>query len=316
MVADVGGTNTRIALFNSQQRELQHCVNYSNDDFARFEDVLASWLGSLPLATPQDCCIAVAAPHDGDSVVMSNRDWAFSCRALQQAFGFSHFTRLNDFEANAHALPHLTDTDTAVLQAGHPTGNHKLAVIGPGTGLGGATLDKTLEMAWPSEPGFMGLCPGNVFEREVLEQLHQEHGRVYAELVLSGPGLERLYQAITTLNGTPASLSTPAAISSAAAGKQDAAAVQTLQMFCGLLGAFCGDYILANGAFGGLYLAGGIAPQILPELRRGQFIQRMCDKGVMSSRLENVPAHVIMREHPGLLGAAHAPLRQNESLES
>ncbi len=118
LVADVGGTNTRIALFDPVVAEFRSLVTYTNREFERLEDIIATWLDSATAAVPEVCCIAVAAPPSADRVVMSNIDWSFSCRELASMFGFRTLLRLNDFEANAYALPHLADSDRKLLYPG------------------------------------------------------------------------------------------------------------------------------------------------------------------------------------------------------
>ena len=106
LVADVGGTNTRIALFDPAAAEFRSLATYTNREFERLEDIIARWLDSTTGTVPELCCIAVAAPPSADRVVMSNIDWSFSCRELASRFGFRKLLRLNDFEANAYVLLH------------------------------------------------------------------------------------------------------------------------------------------------------------------------------------------------------------------
>jgi len=309
MVADVGGTNTRIALFDGSDGAFRAEHHYRNRDYDRFEDVIAAWLDALAEATPAEGCIAVAAPHSGDRVEMVNMDWSFSCRDLAANFGFNGFRRINDFEANAFALPYLGPNDAAALHDGRGAGG-KLATVGPGTGLGGATLEEVagIHYACACEPGHMGLSAGSREELELFSLLLSRHGDLYAELLLSGPGLQRLHLALAEIRGDKVdSLPAPVISARAVAGK-DPLCAQALHIFCALLGSTCGDFLLANGAYGGLYLAGGILPQIIPFLRESDFHPRLVAKGAMRDQLGGVPVSVITRPAPGLLGAAHAPL--------
>ena len=82
-----------------------------------------------------------------------------------------------------------------------------------------------------------------------------------------------------------------------------------LQTFCALLGSACGDFVLSNGAYGGLYIAGGIVPRMIPFLEASNFLSRFQNKGAMSQHLAQVPIYVITTEQPGLIGAAYAPLQ-------
>jgi len=310
LVADVGGTNTRIGLFDPRTDALAHVTEYRNRDFDNFEALVGRWLDALPVTRPRQGCIAVAAPPAPDLVRMSNLNWSFSCSDLAARFGFERLGWINDFVANAHALPHLGDSDRAVLHPGNPTQPHRLAVVGPGTGLGGAVLDRSGErpLSYPCEPGHMGLSPGSAIELEVFSALLKRYPDIYAELLVSGPGLARLHGVLCELEGGPATAMAPEDISRQGQSKSDPACARTLQVFCELLGSVCGDFLLANGAYGGLYLAGGIVPGLIEFLPTTGFQERLVSKGAMRGFLEAVPVQVITARHPGLIGAAHAPL--------
>ena len=188
LVADVGGTNTRLALFDPRSNALHSVTTYTNREYERFEDIISLWLGSLDRAAPTQCCIAAAAPPSGDQVTMININWSFSCRELAANFGFGRLARINDFEANAYALPHLAETDYTPVHAGQKDATGALAVVGPGTGLGGATLDTIAgsHRARACEPGHMGLAPATDLELELYRLLLVRHGELYAELLVSG----------------------------------------------------------------------------------------------------------------------------------
>lgn len=310
IVADVGGTNTRIALFDSAVGELRALHVYRNRDYSGLESVISHWLEVLPEPVPDSCCIAVAAPPSDDRVVMFNLDWSFSCRELAAHFGFRQWRRLNDFESNAHALPFLAESDRRVIHQGQAGQTGRLAVMGPGTGLGGAVLDQVdgVPRSLACEPGHSGLSPGNDLELELFRMLLPRYGNIYAELLVSGPGLLRLYLALGEIRGEPTGDLRPAEISARAIASQENLCVLALDTFCALLGSACGDFLLANGAYGGLYLAGGILPGMIPYLGNSGFQQRLCTKGGMVENLDKVPVYVITTGQPGLIGAAHAPL--------
>ena len=311
VVADVGGTNTRIALFDEARAEFRALTHYLNRDFDRLEDIFRRWLGGLDEPPPEKCCIAVAAPPSADLVVMSNRDWSFSCREFAAELGFAQLRRLNDFEANAYALPHLLDDERLLLCDGRPdTGTGRLATVGPGTGLGGACLDlhNGNARSFACEPGHMSLGPGNPLELEIFRRLLTLHNNIYAELLVSGPGLARLYHTIAEVRGEATTSLEPADISRLAVAGKDSLCVLALQTFCALLGSVCGDFLLANGAYRGLYIAGGIVPRMTDFLAASDFRRRMVEKGAMKQTLSGIPVYVITTGQPGLIGAAHVPL--------
>jgi len=307
-VGDIGGTNTRLALFDPGSGALSAVRNYLNRDYGSLEEIIAEWLAELKDTAPGDCCLAVAAPPFEDRVSMLNIDWSFSISEIADRFGFRRMRCVNDFEGNAYALSQLGDEDLVALRPGTPR-CRRFAVVGPGTGLGGATLEYCLDtpVAGASEPGHMGLAPATALEFELFRALLPAHGEVHAELLLSGPGLARLYHTLGEVRGEPAPLAQPPEISAAALSGDAPLAREAVGAFCALLGSICGDYVLATGSYGGLYLAGGIVPDILPILRESAFVTRFDNKGDMSPQLREVPLHAIVSPGTGLLGAAHVP---------
>ena len=309
LVADVGGTNTRVALFDEQSRELRDNTSYTNRDYDSFEAVITDWLSRRDSAPPERACFAIAAPPSDDIVTMVNMDWSFSRNAIARTFGFKHVRWINDFEANAYALPYLEKDDLRSLQH-NGTAKGRLATVGPGTGLGGATLERLASRTYAQacEPGFMSLSPGCDYELALFKLILRDYPDIYAELLVSGPGLLRLYQLACELEGVPVLVDTPAGVSREALSGGDVMCERALETFCGLLGSVCGDFILANGAYGALFLAGGILPRMLPFLERSSFLKRFTLKGAMQAHLQAVPVHVITAPHPGLTGAAYAPI--------
>ncbi len=311
LVADIGGTNTRIGLFDSRSGALRAVKSYTNRDYPGLEEIVDHWLASLEEPAPEACCVAVAAPLATDQVSMVNIDWSFSRREFADRFGFRRAAWLNDFEAIAYALPHLATDERHGLQIGRDGAAGNLAAVGPGTGLGGATLQwcSGLPRANASEPGHMGLSPATAEEVELFRLLVSRQGEVYAELLVSGPGLQRIYQTLGEVRGETADPAlTPAAISERGRSGEDALCNAALGMFCALLGSVCGDFVLANGAYGGLYVAGGIAPRMIDYLQTSDFRRRFSSKGALEGLMETVPLYVITAAQPGLIGAGHAPL--------
>jgi glucokinase len=310
LVADIGGTNSRLALYDPDTGKLSSVCYYTNLEFQHFHQVIEKWLDTLASPAPRVACLAIAAPLSGDHVSMINMNWSFSISELARQFNFKPLACINDFEANAYALPHLGQQELVSLTAGQTQQNATLATIGPGTGLGGATLIRNTpsQYACAAEPGHMGLSPGNALEMELFRVLLSQHRDVYAELLVSGPGMARLYAATAIVRGESAQDLAPAEISARALTAQCPICVSTVATFCALLGSVCGDFVLANGAYGGLYLAGGIVPSILPILEESSFSRRFQEKGEMEPILAKVPRLAITSTTTGLLGAGHVQM--------
>ena len=311
LVADVGGTNTRVALFDEASGQYRAISSYNNREFQGLEQVFEQWLAQLSEPRPSAACIAIAAALAGDQVAMVNIGWSFSRSGLARNLGLDQCRFINDFEANAYALPHLRDEHLASLHPGKPSEHQTLAVVGPGTGLGGATLRKLdgQPFAVSAEPGHAGLSPGNELEAAIFSSLLPKYGNIYSELLVSGAGLSRLYTTVTEIHGDIPLPLEPAQVSSSALDGSNEHCVLALDTFCALLGSACGDFLLHNGAFGGLYIAGGIVPRMVEYLRRSSFLERLQDKGAMRENLAEVSVKVITADHPGLIGAANISLQ-------
>jgi len=310
LVGDIGGTNSRLGLFDSDNQQLSAVRSYTNCEFNGLAEIISAWLGALKEPAPEVACLAVAAPPFEDEVNMLNLDWSFSCKGLARDFGFSALRCVNDFQGTAYALPHLQPGDLQPLRAGATPPAKKLATVGPGTGLGGATLDfwRDTPVASASEPGHMGLAPATPLEFELFRALFPEHGELHAELLVSGPGLGRLYRGLAQVLGETAPERNPGEISALGVQGECALCTRTLDVFCGLLGSVCGDYVLATGSYGGLYLAGGIVPRMLNFIEESTFSARFDTKGEMQGYLRRVPLYAITHPAAGLLGAGHVPL--------
>ncbi len=308
MAADVGGTNTRVALYDSDSGEFRALATFNNHDYPHFEDVIAAWMNTLAEPTPTEGCIAIAAVPQGDTISMTNMDWSFSRSAIASKFGFSHLRWINDFEANAFSLPHLSDSDREVIYPGDGYDSNKLAVIGPGTGLGGATIETLAQTSYARacEPGHMSVSPGNDLEMEIFKRLLQQYGNIHAELLVSGPGLLRLYKTLADISGRDSVAQSPVQVSQLALAQSDETAVLALNTFCAFFGSLAGDFALANGSYGGVFLAGGIIPTMIPFLTNSDFHKRFCQKGAMIENMARIPVYVITTAQPGLIGAAHA----------
>ena len=306
VVADVGGTNTRIAIYNPETDVFLHRVNYHNRDFKQFSDLLAQWQAGLGDIRPKKGCIAIAAPLVDDRIAMVNMAWAFSRQDIARHLQLDQLTWLNDFESNAHALPFLKPAQLVSLQHSDNPLAGPLATVGPGTGLGGATVN--CGRVQPGEPGHAGLSPANDLELALFKELLCRYDNIYAELLLSGPGLLRIYQTLCAIRGSKATALSPDEVSQSALSGTDTSCHEATRVFCDLLGSACGNFVLDTGAYGGLYLAGGIVPAILPLLIQSQFLSRFRRKGAMVDQLERVSIYAINSNDTGILGAAHAPL--------
>jgi glucokinase len=165
----------------------------------------------------------------------------------------------------------------------------------------------------PTEAGQAALTPGNAVEMALLAELMKQRSHVPVESALSGPGLMNLHAALCEIRGETQRYRHPGEITRAALADEDALARETLDIFCGLLGSVVGDMALLYGATGGVYLAGGILPQISDFLLHSGFVARFLDKGPMRAALERIPVRLVEHGQLGVIGAANWYLHQREA---
>ncbi|TXR53942.1 glucokinase [Reinekea thalattae] len=318
LVADIGGTNARFALApirelknNGQlmlaEADLQQVTALNGADFETIDQAVDAYLTQLPdnVERPEHAVMAIACPTDNDQINMTNHYWSFSVKALQAKLGLKSLVFINDYHAMANAIPQLDDQGLIKVGGGEAVAAKPIAVTGPGTGLGLAALafsdhgPVTLE----TEGGHSHFAPTNLKEQAVLSFLLSKFERVSQERLLSGQGIENIYQALADLKGVSQRLEAKE-ISAAALAGSDPLCVEALSMFCAVLGSYAGDVALMLGAKGGVYITGGIVPRFIDFFQQSEFRVRFESKGRMSSFVESIPTYVVVTEQPGLLGAA------------
>ena len=309
LLADIGGTHARFAWQAGVGATLGDEVVLPCDDHASLEAAIDHYLGQRGGQRPVEAALAMANPVQGDRVQMTNRDWSFSIEALKQSMGLQRLIVLNDFKALALALPSLQADELRPLLPGTADPQAPRAVLGPGTGLGVATLISTPQgdVALDGEGGHVTLAAADDEEAAVLAWLRQRFGHVSAERALSGPGLVNLYEAACGLYGSAATSMTPADVVDAARRGTDASCVKALGWFMAFLGNVAGNLALTVGARGGVYVGGGIPPRIADLLPASSFTERFLGKGRFRSYLSAIPVHLIdARSSAALRGAARA----------
>jgi glucokinase len=326
LAADVGGTHARIGLVAATDDRrhpvrVLHYQRYQCAAWPSLTDVLRDFVAQLPDVVPAQaqapaaCAVACAGYVLGDAIVNENLPWAVSIGDIRQTLGIDRLAVINDFEAVAYATQFIVPADTRpIIETAQPAADGPVLVAGPGTGLGSAVLmpGEPRAHVLATEAGQISLAPGTERERQVLQLLASGRDYVSYEDALSGPGLLNLYRALCALNHASPTIAAPADVTAAALARSDANALEALDMFCGLLGSFVGDLVMLYGARGGVYLAGGILPQIHAFLKSSTFAARYFNKGVMRAYLEQVPVRLIEHGQLGVMGAAGWFLEKRE----
>jgi glucokinase len=313
LAGDIGGTHTRLALFSPGSPSPTALEVYSSRDHDGLEPMLREFLVAHP-ATIDRACFGVAGPvHDGH-VKTTNLAWPVDAGRIAAVLGLDHVGLVNDLVANAYGIAELGADDVATINGGDPAAGGNVAVVSAGTGLGEAGLfwDGERHHVFASEGGHSDFGPRNDVESALRSHLAAEHSHVSYERVCSGMGLVAIHgflrvggDAVPDWLAAEMAQHDPAgAIAAAGLDGRDAVCAQALDMMVSIYGAEAGNLTLKLLATGGVYLGGGIAPQILPKLRDGAFMAAYTAKGRFADLLERVPVHVILNDRTALLGAA------------
>ena len=319
LAGDIGGTHARLALFDVQNDEFKVAKleifpsrHYSGLDVIVAEFVKAS------NTNPTQACFGIAGPVTNGRVEASNLPWIIESKRLADELHLNKAVLINDLEATGWGIGALTSSDLVPLNnvisiSGSARGNQ--VVIAAGTGLGEGCLywDGTRHHVFASEGGHCDFAPQGDLQVELYKYLQARYGHVSFERVLSGPGLVNIFEFLRdTGKGKPpdwlvaemVESDAAATISNAALKGQCPLCEQALNIFVTIFGAEAGNLALKIKATGGVFLAGGIAPKILPKLATPMFLEAFLSKGRLRHLMEIMPIHVITNDKLGLLGAA------------
>lgn len=322
LAGDVGGTKLNLGLARTRGEGVEVIAEkrYESDRFDGLAAAVRSFLeeraGDLSEGRIDQACFGVAGPVLGERSILTNLPWRLDREALERDLGIGEILFLNDLEATAYGLSALPEDRLAAIHRGQVRGSTR-AVIAAGTGLGGAILSEVegWPRALPTEIGHVDFAPRDDEEVALFDFLRARHGRVSVERVVSGPGIVAIYEFLrdTGREKEPAWLAERLAASGEPGQVISETALEggapiceaSLARFVGAYGAAAGNLALSCLALGGIYVGGGIAPEILPALREGGFLAAFLDKGRMRDLLADVPIHVLLEPRAALLGAAH-----------
>lgn len=324
LAGDIGGTKTllQIADFDRDRYRVLAQQRYENSAYANFSDIVHDFMTQAERPAIRAACFGIAGPviatATGEHVKLTNLAWILDSDRLARDFAIPKVRLINDFQAAGYGMEALTAADLVPLQRGTPEPQGLRALIGAGTGLGqGLLLYRNGRYeAHSTEGGHVDFAPTDDLQIELLQYLRREHPHVSYERVVSGRGLVNIFEFLRARCGAACATDVEpdvddraAAIAQAALGAHDPLASQALDMFVDIYGAQAGNLALATLATGGVFIAGGIAPKILPRLIDGRFMRAFRNKGRMSALVATIPVHVVTNQAVGLMGTALAASR-------
>jgi len=328
---DAGGTKTLAAHLDAAGRkpgssgvalgDLAGLELYDGDKYNSIMEIIGDYLAKNAINPEKTClCIAGAGPVKNNSIEMTNRAWSIHAGEIERKFRFKRIYLLNDLEVMIYAVDSIDADHLETIQHGKKMREGNVAVIAAGTGLGeslGIYLpSKNARVAVATEGGNTDFAPGNDLEIELLKNLLTRKNHASWEDILSGNGFTLLYDFLIQ-TGLPQNeetaaemrwKNTPEVVTSRGLSGADPVCRRVLEIFASIYAAEAANLALKSLAYGGLYIAGGIAPRILPMLQEKAFIDRFVAKGKMSPLLESIPVYVVKNPNYGVIGAINFAL--------
>ncbi len=307
LAADIGGTKTQIALYRlTGPVRPKALVTYQTRQFKNLVSLLKTYLSETGVS-PDYASLAVAGTVVRGQVSMVNLGWKFSRAELRHALRVKEVFLLNDLEAMAFAVPHITSRYLEPLHQVRRDPRGNIGVIAAGTGLGQAMLIRhgaPYPIPVATEAGHAEFTPTDDLEWALYQWLARRFAHVSLERVISGPGIENIYRFLCEKEGQKAELSSAKEISQAALKGTDPLAKKALEIFIKAYGREAGNLALRCLATGGVFIGGGIAPKILPLIKSGLLVQTFLEKGRLGDFVKKIPVSVITHPYPVLLGTA------------
>jgi glucokinase len=314
LAGDIGATKTNLALYKVDVENivLLQEAQYKSHDYKNIIELTDNFIKDLPV--PGSICFGVAGPVLNGRAKLSNIQWEIDSTELSNHFKIKNVQLINDLEATAYGLATLTEKDIAVIHEGSyaPVGN--AAVIAPGTGLGEAGLfwDGNYYHPFATEGGHCDFAPRDEFDFELYSFLQKKFGHVSWERLVCGPGIVNIYQFLRDekkreepgwlkekmQNGADAAIIS-------GHSKQSEICNETMQLFIRYLAYESANLVIKLKATGGLFIGGGIVPQVISLLEKDVFYSSFCKSGRLNYLLEKVPVKVILNTKTALLGAAY-----------
>ncbi len=307
LVADIGGTNTRLALVSEGKIQNSSLHKLRNRGVDRFEDLVTDYLQKMEVSRCGGVAVAMAGPVMDGAGTMTNLGWTISAPALAECCGVIDPARahvLNDLQAQGLALDLLEGQDLMPLLPGTARPGATRLVIGIGTGFNCAPVypGPSLPLVPPSESGHATLPARTASSLALRAHYEEQLGFVAIEDILSGRGLARCDAFIRHRVNHPDTRDSTEILAAAAQG--DDTAREGISLFSQCLADVTGDLALIHLPYGGIVFAGGLARAIAPFLTETGFADALYDKGRFSDFLRQFPLSVLQNDYAALLGAA------------
>ncbi|MAQ83590.1 MAG: glucokinase [Maritimibacter sp.] len=306
LVADIGGTNTRVALAERRRVVPETVRRYRNADHPGLDSVLREFLDAEGGVDCTGACVAVAGPVRDGVGELTNLDWRIDAASVAKAAKAETVSILNDLQAQGFALEHLSnDSLRPIIPMPDAAPDATRLVVGAGTGFNSATAYHTRRgrIVPPAESGHANMPIRNEADLRLAKFVETAHGFPGIEDVLAGRGLERIYAWVGHEAGEIVE-KRAADIMAGLADGSDPRAEDTARVYVRLFGSVVGNLALNQLPFGGIYLIGGVATAFAPYFERFGFTEAFRDKGRFAGFMGNFGVSVVEDDYAALTGCA------------
>lgn len=306
LLADIGGTNTRVALATGPVVDQSGIRRFRNADYPGLETVLAEYLADAGRPAIGGACVCAAGPVKDGVATLTNLDWTIDLATLTRATGASRVAILNDLQAPGHALGHIAPDKLRPVIDGPEVPGGAMLVVNVGTGFNAAPVHGVPgggRLVAASECGHVNMPVRSAADLRLAQFVETAHGFPGVEEVLSGRGLERLWSFVCAEAGTPGEARAADIMAAIDAGT-DPRATETARLFARLLGAETGNLALIHLAFGGIYLVGGVARAFAAHLGPMGFAEAFRDKGRFAGFMGSFSVKLLEDDYAPLTGCA------------
>lgn len=312
LAGDIGGTNTRLAIFEGDALLVEE--KFPSKNYQNLEEIVDRFSKNHPHKISK-ACFGIAGPVREEKCQTTNLPWMVDAKHMRSRLGISALSLLNDLEAKAYGLKVLKGQELLLIQKGNPGQKGNQGLIAAGTGLGEAGLywDGKEHHPFACEGGHTDFAPRDALEIELLVYLQKKYSHVSYERIVSGPGIPLLYQFLIETGKEKALPQVQEAIHTKEAplviGKwakeKDPGCMRAIDWFFSIYGSEAGNLALKVLGLGGIYIGGGIAPHFIDVLKNGSFLSSFSNKGRFKPLLESIPITIILNDDASLLGCAY-----------
>jgi glucokinase len=308
ILADIGGTNTRVALADGKVVRANSIAKFSNADYDSLEPILMRYLKEAGIASVEGACVAAAGPVKNGVAEMTNLSWVIDHAQLNRATGAGKVAILNDLQAQGQALGHIAPEYLRPIVNGSAVPNSSMLVVGLGTGVNAAPVHNTPwgRVVPPSECGHTSMPIRDARDLALADFIDSygdhAHGFAGVEDALAGRGLEHIYAFVAQESGSPQHRSSAEIMAALTSG--ETLATEAARLYVHILGSTLGNLALTHLPYGGIFLIGGMARALTPYMAEMGLKASLTDKGRFHDFLSSFPVWVVEDDYAALTGCA------------